>query len=93
MFKIDTGAPEQSRPRAKSAEVDDTMRVSLASGQRAERLHRQIIANIYACETRTDLSDYVSEEAPILDEMRRMWPDYHQLIEDAFEEHRACIGA
>ena len=90
MFAIDTGNDTPERPIAKSTGVDETMRVSLKNGQRAERLHRQIIENLEACETVADLEAYVTDEAPLLDSMREEWPEFHDRIQETFEPQR-CI--
>ena len=86
-FEIDDGGATAIIP--KSAGIDDTMQVDLSNHTRAERLHRQIIANIEASETRTDIDAYWDAEQPILVEMARRWPAYYDRVLEQYHLNRA----
>ena len=86
-FEIDAGDGPAIIP--KSAGIDDTMSVDLSNHTRAERLHRQIIANIEATETRADIDAYWLAEQPILVEMARRWPGYYDRVLEQYHLNRA----
>lgn len=88
-FAIDTGAAEKIAPIPKSSGVDETMRISLADDTRADRLRRQIIANIEACEDQEMLDEYMSGEDMLLDTFYMDRPDFWETINNAFEN---CSG-
>lgn len=90
MFEIDTGETQDGKPYAKSRGTEG-LRIDLTNYTRAERLHRQVIENIYACETQDILADYLDDEAPLLEAMASKWPHLHASVIDAAETHRACV--
>jgi hypothetical protein len=86
-FAIDTGQQAEAAlaPIPKSSGVDDTQHISLANSQRAERLHRQIIENVEACDDQQMLDDYWKAEGVLLDTFYMDRPDYWQLIKDVYD--------
>lgn len=90
-FQIDTGTATDSvdTPIPKSSGVDDTMQISLTDETRADRLRRQVIANIEACETQEMLDEYMSAEDVLLDTFYMDRPDFWETINDAYEN---CLG-
>lgn len=85
---IDTGLPE--RPQAISAGFED-FGIGRLDFNRAERTHRQILANVWACENLDDLEVYEAEEAPMLDALSAH-PSLLAPVTDAIEMQRACLA-
>jgi len=80
-------------PIPKSRGIDDTQSVDLSNTMRAERLSRQIIANIEACENDEILKEYMEAETIMLD---AMYLNRHVLWQDIDEAHimqRAIFSA
>ena len=90
-FIIDTGAPDTPAIIPQSACIDPGMGVSLRDFNRAERLHRKIIANIETFETQAEAENYMEAEAPILDVMREQQPGLWEAVTEAYQSHRACV--
>lgn len=90
MFAIDTGSTTPSIT-PKSAGIDETQSVDLRNGERAERLRRQIIENIWAHETSIELEGYWEAESVILDAMWLQWPDFFSDCKDAYETQLSVL--
>lgn len=91
-FSIDTGN-DPYIPLAKSASVDEGQSISLSNGQRAERLHRQIIENIEACDSIEILEEYLAAEDLLLDAFYMDRPEYWAIIDDVKDTQFACLSA
>ena len=94
-FSIDTGTQVEAAlaPIPKSSGVDDTMRISLSDSQRAERLHRQIIESIEACDDQQMLADYWDAETVLIDTFYMDRPDYYERIKEAYEGCKCYLPA
>lgn len=94
MFAIDTGDQSQADigPIPQMASVDDTMNIDLSNGQRAERIHRKIIANVEACETQEILDEYWSAETILLDGFYMEWPELWAAMDDVHDERCAIFN-
>lgn len=87
---IDTGT--HTPPiKPKSAEIDETLSVNLSNGMRAERLHRQIIDNIWLHETSLELEAYWGAESVIIDALWLSWPDMFEAVKDAYETQLSIL--
>lgn len=90
MFEIDLGEQHEARPFAKSRDTEGLV-IRLHDFARADRLHRQVIQNVYACETREMLDAYLQDEAPLLEALSRSWPDLRAAVADAEQTQAACL--
>ena len=90
MFKIDTGSQP---PTPKSSVVDETQRIVFTTFARADRAKRQIIENLWTCETLEDLSNYLEGESLLIDALYLYNPAMAHEIAEAEAECRACLTA
>lgn len=67
--------------------------ISFASHpDRAERKHRQIIAQIEACETPQEVKDTMIEHDLVLDALMVDFPDYYTLVSEAADDAQAILA-
>lgn len=79
-------------PDAKSGMIDKGQRVDLrAQPQWAERAHRQIIEAINEIESSEALEVYWASESVLLDAFYMDQPAYWDLINSAYEDHKAML--
>lgn len=90
MFKIDTGT---KRPTPKSAAVEDSQRIVFTTFARADRAKRQVIENLWTCETTEDLTDYLDGESLLVDALHLFDPAMAHEVAEAEAECRACLTA
>jgi len=89
MMHISTNkSPETAAPHPYDGNV--TFR---GFGERAERKHRQIIAQIECCETVEEVNATLIEEDLILDALRLDFPEYHEAVAQAADDHKAILRA
>jgi hypothetical protein len=80
--------PETTAPRPYDGKVSFR-----GFGERAERKHRQIIAQIECCETPEEVDATLVEEDLILDALFLDFPEYHEAVEQAADDHKAILRA
>lgn len=88
MIHIATAPPDAPSPRPYDGNV--TFR---GFGERAERKHRQIIAQIECCETTEEVNATLTEEDLILDALRLDYPEYYEAVSQAADDHKAILRA
>lgn len=62
-------------------------------GERAERKHRQIIAQIECCETVEEVKATMIEETLVLDALFLDFPEYHEAVAQAANDHEVILRA
>ena len=63
------------------------------NGNRAERKHRQIIAEIECCETRAEVDETLIREADVIEAIAKHYPEYEQAIAQAADDHKAILAS
>lgn len=89
-FKIDTGTQSEA-PFIQSSSIDETQSLDLSNIDRAERLHRKIIAAIESCETAQELDQYWRSETIVLDAFYLSQSVLFDNIKQAYEDSRIYL--